>query len=74
MPKYQVEEMHGDEVVGSHVVAAEDAASAVKLITAISLSAKDAVREHWLRVVDETEGTVHKFGLDEPQPPADFSK
>ncbi|MDX8454060.1 hypothetical protein RFM98_14960 [Mesorhizobium sp. VK9D] len=73
MPKYQVEEMNGDEVAASHVVTAEDAESAVKLVTGVSISAKDTLREHWLRVVDETKGTVHEFGITE-QPPKDFAK
>ncbi|TRC98350.1 hypothetical protein FJV76_13685 [Mesorhizobium sp. WSM4303] len=67
MARYQVEELRGDQVVSTNEIDAEDALSAVEEVTGRVVSPRE-LQEHWFRVVDEAQGTVHEFSIEESAP------
>ncbi|MBZ9817618.1 MULTISPECIES: hypothetical protein [unclassified Mesorhizobium] len=72
MARFQIEEIYGERIVATTSAEAPDALSAAETLTGKAISTK-ALQEHWFRVVDEREGTVHEFGIAE-EPPKDFAK
>ncbi|MGX9146303.1 hypothetical protein [Mesorhizobium sp. 128a] len=67
MTRYQVVELRGDQVLSTNVIDAQDALSAVEEVTGRIISPR-ALQEHWFRVVDEGQGTVHEFSIEEHTP------
>jgi hypothetical protein len=64
MPRYQIDEMDGDSLAASHVASGETALEALKKITGRPVSAR-ALQTHWFRVVDEREGAVFEYSVDD---------
>jgi hypothetical protein len=72
MPRYQVEEFYGEEVVSSQTVEVEEPIKAAERVAGAPISPR-ALQEHWFRVVDEEASSVFEFSLAEPVT-RDFSK
>ncbi|RUU12959.1 hypothetical protein EOD23_05930 [Mesorhizobium sp. USDA-HM6] len=72
MPRYQVEEIYGEEIISSQTVEVEDPIKAVERVTGTPISPR-AFQEHWFRVVDEEARSVYEFSLAEAVA-RDFSK
>jgi hypothetical protein len=72
MPTFEVEELYGESVVASETVDMSDAKRAAERVAGWPVSAR-ALQQHWFRVVDEAQGTVHEFSVVEDKS-RDFSK
>ncbi|MBZ9661197.1 hypothetical protein LB523_19320 [Mesorhizobium sp. ESP-6-4] len=72
MPRYQVEELCGEEVVSAQTVDVDEPIKAAEHVAGAPISPR-ALQEHWFRVVDEEENSVFEFSLAEPVA-RDFSK
>lgn len=72
MPRYQVEELYGEEVVAAQTVDVDEPIKAAERVAGAPIS-PSALQQHWFRVVDEEENTVFEFSLAEPVGP-NFSK
>ncbi|RWC12372.1 MAG: hypothetical protein EOS52_19210 [Mesorhizobium sp.] len=72
MARFQIEEFYGERIVAKGSAEAPDALSATETLTGKPMSTK-GLQEHWFRVVDEREGTVHEFSIAE-ESPKDFAK
>ncbi|RWM01754.1 MAG: hypothetical protein EOR68_09180 [Mesorhizobium sp.] len=70
MARFQIEEFCDERIVATTSAEVPDALSAAAILTGKAISTK-ALQEHWFRVVDEQEGTVHEFSIAE-EPPKDF--
>ncbi|UVK38620.1 hypothetical protein LHFGNBLO_005807 [Mesorhizobium sp. AR10] len=64
MPRYQIDEMDGDDLAASHVANGETALQALHKITVRPISPR-ALQRHWFRVVDESEGIVFEYSYEE---------
>jgi hypothetical protein len=64
MARFQIEEFYGERIVATTSAEAPDALTAAETLTGKAISTK-ALKEHWFRVVDEWEGTVHEFSIAE---------
>jgi hypothetical protein len=64
--------LYGERIVATTSAEAPDALTAAEILTGKAISTK-ALQEHWFRVVDEREGTVHEFSIAE-ESPKDFVK
>ena len=62
MARFHVEELYGEDVVASNMVDAPDALSAAQTVAGKAISPR-VMQDHWFRVVDEAEGTVHESAL-----------
>jgi hypothetical protein len=72
MPRYQVEELYGEEVVAAHTVDVDVPIKAAERVAGAPISPR-TLQQHWFRVVDEEENAVFEFSLAEPVA-RDFSK
>ena len=72
MESFHLEAFYGQRLVATASAAAPAALRAAETLTGKVISTK-ALQEHWFRVVDEREGTVHEFSIAE-EPPKDFAK
>jgi hypothetical protein len=64
MPRYQIDEMDGGSLAASHVASGGTALEALRKITGKPVSTR-ALQTHWFRVVDEREGSVFEYSVDE---------
>ena len=64
MPRYQIDEMDGDILMVSHVASGETPLDALQKISGHPLSNR-ALRQHWFRVVDESQGSVFEYSFDQ---------
>lgn len=62
MPRFQIDEMHGDGLSASHVASGDTALEALQKITGKTVSSR-ALQSHWFRVVDENEGSVFEYSV-----------
>ncbi|TSE09203.1 hypothetical protein C1D09_016405 [Mesorhizobium intechi] len=62
MPRYQIDEMDGDELLASHVASGATALEALRKITG-KTTWTPALRNRWFRVVDESEGHVFEYSV-----------
>lgn len=69
-PRFHVEELYGEDVVASNIVEAPDALSAAQNVIGKAISPR-STQEHWFRIVDEAQGTVHEFSLEDDESTAD---
>ncbi|RWN01043.1 MAG: hypothetical protein EOR86_04105 [Mesorhizobium sp.] len=72
MPRYQVEELYGEEVVAAQTMDVDEPRKAAERVAGAPISPR-ALQQHWFRVVDGEENTVFEFSLAEPVA-RDFSK
>ena len=55
MPRYNIDEMNGDELAASHIASGETALEALQKITCRPVSMR-ALQDYWFKVVDESKG------------------
>lgn len=64
MPRYQIDEMDGESLSASHIASGATALEALQKITGNAISPR-ALQNHWFRVVDESEGSVFEYGVEQ---------